>query len=135
MFKVPMKQKLSLSSLKENLKSRSNIFCSFWFPCFVFEMFIFASYRPFKESKKHKLFFAVQLLAMVMFVLRFTKIDIFLFISDDPSMWLIAVVKHKRLRLGQEKERRFCFECVYLHVRSWRDLVLQNTTTTAVGKV
>ena len=132
MFKVPIKRKLSLFSLKENVKSQSNIFCSFWLFFFFWDV---SSYRPFKESKKHRLFFAVQLLAMVMFVLRFTKIDIFLFISDDPSMWLIAVVKHKRLRLGQEKERRFCFECVYLHVRSWRDLVLQNTTTTAVGKV
>ena len=39
LVKVPMKRKLSLSFLKENLKWQSNIFCSFWFPCFVFEIF------------------------------------------------------------------------------------------------
>ena len=44
MFKVPMKRKLSLSFLKENLKWQSNIFCSFGFPCFVFEIFEFVWY-------------------------------------------------------------------------------------------
>ena len=43
-FKVPMKRKLSLSFLKENLKWQSNIFSSFWFPCFVFEIFEFVWY-------------------------------------------------------------------------------------------
>ena len=38
LFKVPMKQKLSLSYLKEVLKRQNNILCSFSFPCFVFEI-------------------------------------------------------------------------------------------------
>ena len=40
-FKVLMKRKLSLSYLKEHLKGQSNFFCSFWFSCFVFEIFQF----------------------------------------------------------------------------------------------
>ena len=43
-FKVLMKRKLSLSYFKEHLKWQSNIFCSFWFPCFVFEIFQFVWY-------------------------------------------------------------------------------------------
>ena len=39
-----MKRKLSLSFLKVNLKWQSNIFFSFWFPCFVFEIFGFVWY-------------------------------------------------------------------------------------------
>ena len=43
-LKVPMKRKLSLSYLKEVLKWQSNIFCSFWFSWFVFEIFQFVWY-------------------------------------------------------------------------------------------